>query len=191
VSGPAGEFSLWSSFPLAETTDGSRPQIVELELTREHKWGNLTVAPAVSMYFYHDLLQSIDRDRSIEGWLYLSYDAGPFQLFTNHSVDLLTYRGAYFGEVGINSAGRVLEPVEVGGSVAAGWASSRFNDAYADVAKPALDRISAEGWLTAHLKPHLYVGPHFEFSTIVDHRVRAGLVRPTYLLVKLIVGGEF
>ena len=37
VSGKGVKFSLWSNFPLTETTDGSRPQILEMELTREHE----------------------------------------------------------------------------------------------------------------------------------------------------------
>jgi len=190
LSGSGAELSVWGNFTLGETTDGSRPQIVEVELTREHKWRNLRVAPAISMFFYHDAL-SPDRTRSIEGWLYLSYDAGPFRLFTNHSVDVLTYKGAYFGEAGIASERRVLPGTEVGGSFAAGWASATFNDAYAGIAKPALDRISVEGWLTAHVKSHVYISPHFEFSTIVDRAVRAELIRPSYFFVRLTTGAEF
>jgi hypothetical protein len=81
--------------------------------------------------------------------------------------------------------------IELGGSLAAGWASSTFNDAYADIAKSALDRISVEGWLTTYVKPHFYIGPRFEFSTIVDRAVRAQLIRPTYFFVRLTTGAEF
>src|SRR5207247_11303495 len=73
-----------------------------------------------------------------------------------------------FGEAGIEAEGHVAQRVGIGGSLTAGWASSAFNDAYADIAKSALDRMSVEGWLTAHGKSHFYIGPHFEFSTIVD-----------------------
>ena len=190
VSGGPAEFSLWGNFTLAETTDGSRPRILELELTRAHEGTGLTIAPALRMFFYHDPLSRYST-RSIEGWLYLSYDAGLVRLFTNQSVDVLTYRGAYFGEAGIESERRVSQRVEVGGSFGAGWASSRFNDAYADVDKAALDRISAEGWLTVYVKPHRYISPHFEFSTIVDPGVRAALARPTFFLVRLTTGVEF
>lgn len=190
VSGSVAEFSLWGNFPLAQTTDSSRPKILELELTRAHQWRNLTIAPAIRMFLYHDPLR-IYSTRSMEGWLYLSYDAGPIRLFTNHSLDVLTYRGAYFGEAGLESQRRVSQRVEVGGRLGAGWASSRFNDAYADIARSALDRISVEGWLTAHVTPHCYIGPRFEFSTIVNHGVRAELARPTFVLVGLTTGVEF
>ena len=115
VSGRGVTFSLWSNFPLAETTDGSRPQILEMELTREHKWRKLTIAPAIRMF---------------------------------------------------------------------------FNLAYADIDKSALNRISMEGWLTVQVKPHYYIGPHLQFSTIVDHAVRAELARPTFVFVGF-TGVEF
>ncbi|PYP07868.1 MAG: hypothetical protein DMD59_13870 [Gemmatimonadetes bacterium] len=188
-SGRGTEFSAWSSFAVAQTTDGARPQIVELELTHEHKLGRLTVGPALRMYFYHDAL-SADRDRSLEGWLNLSYDVGPFQLFTRQSLDVLTYKGAYFVDAGIESEQRISPPLVIGGSLGAGWASWRFNYAYAAVAKSTLDRVRAATWLTVHLK-QFYVGPHLEFSTIVDPAVRAAVNRPTYLLVRLSMGGEF
>ena len=190
VSGRGIKLSLWSNFTLAETRDGSRPQILEMELTREHQCRKLTIAPAIRMFSYRDG-PGIYRTRSMEGWLYLSYDAGPFRLFTNQSLDVLTYRGAYSGEAGIESKRRVSPRVEVGGSFGAGWASSRFNFAYADINKSALNRISAESWLTVHVKPHYYIGPHLEFSTIVDHRVRAELARPTFVFVGLTTGVEF
>jgi hypothetical protein len=190
VSGSFGEFSLWSNFTLAETSDSARPEILEMELTREHKWRSLTIAPAVSLVFYQDPL-SHDRSRTIEGWLYLSCDVGPLRLFTNHSVNVQTNGSGYYGEAGIESERYVSHSVEVGGSFGTGWASAAFNKDYADIARSALDHVAVEGWLTAHLGPHLYIGPHVEFSTIVDHRVRAGLERPTYFLVGLVTGGEF
>ncbi len=188
-SGSGTEFSAWSSFAVAQTTDGGRPQIVELELTHEQTWGKVTVGPAVRMYFYHDALNA-DRDRSLEGWLNLSYDVGPFSLFTRHSLDVLTYKGAYFVDAGIESEHHVSPPLEIGGSLGAGWASARFNDDYAGLAKRALDRVRAATWLTVHVQ-QFYVGPHFEFSTIVDPAIRAAVTRPTYFLVRLSMGGEF
>jgi len=50
--------------------------------------------------------------------------------------------------------------------------------------------IEAEGH-AAHRVEIGSIGPHFEFSTIVDRAVRAELIRPTYLLVRLTTGAEF
>ena len=184
------EFSVWGNLPLAETTDGTRPEIGELELTREYQWKHLTIAPAVTMYFYHDALNT-ENERSVSGWLRLSYDVGPFRLFTHQSLDVMTYRGAYYGEAGFASEGHASERLELGGSLGAGWASARFNDAYAGVARAGLDRVSVEGWLTVHVTPHYYVAPDFEFSTIINPRVRAELTRPTFFFLRLTTGVEF
>jgi hypothetical protein len=48
-----------------------------------------------------------------------------------------------------------------------------------------------EGWLTAYVTPHCYIGPLFQFNTIVDREVRAELGRPTFLFVGLTTGVEF
>jgi hypothetical protein len=190
VSGSVAAFSVWSNIPLAETTDGSRPQILQMELARAHEWRNLTIEPAIGMFFYRDPPNSYS-SRSIEGWLYLSYHMGPFRLFANQSVDVLAYRGAYFGEAGIAFDRRVSQRVEVGGSVNTGWASSTFNDAWFGINKAALNLTGVEGWLTVYVTPHLYIGPHFQFTTTVDRAVRAELAQPTWFFVGLTTGVEF
>jgi hypothetical protein len=191
VSGRGTEFSLWGNLALADATDGSRPEIVEAELTRKYEWKKLSIGPAARMYFYHDRV-SRSKSQSLEAWLYLSNDFGPFTLFTNHSVDFLDYRGGYFGEAGVESGRNVSPSVKIGGSFGAGWANSRFNDYWAGVAKSAFNRVSAEGWLTVYAKPHFYIEPHVEFSSIVDRDVRAGdLFSPTYSLFRLTTGVQF
>ena len=189
ISARLAEFSVWGNLPLAQTTDGQRPQILELELSRERKRGNLTIAPAIRAFFYHDPL-SIYSTHSIEGWLTLSYGTGPVKLITQQSIDVLTYRGAYYGEAGIKTEGPVSQRIEVGGSLSAGWASSKFNAAYVDVAASGWQRVSVAGWLTAHVTPHYYIGPHIEFSRIVNPRVRATLARPSFLFVGITTGIE-
>src|SRR5262245_9949722 len=190
VSGSVATFSVWSSFTLGRTTDGSRPQILEMELTRQHKWGRFTASPAVTMFRYRDPLAFQD-SRSVEGWLHLSCSLGPLRLFTSHSMDVLTYRGAYFGEAGIGFGRRVSRRIEIGGSSRIGWASSSFNDAYVGVRRSALNRLAVDGWLKAKLTPHLQIGPQLEFSATLDHALRAELSRPTYVFVGLTTGVEF
>jgi len=190
VSGSVAAFSVWSNITLRETTDGSRPQILEMELTRAHEWRNVTIEPAIRMFFYRDPL-SIYSSRSIESGLHLSYHGGPFRLFANQSVDVLTYKGAYFGEAGIAFERRVSRRIEVGGSSNTGWASSTFNDAYVGIDKSALNLTGMQGWLTVYVKPHFYIGPHFQFTTTVDRTVRTALARPTLFFVGLTTGVEF
>jgi hypothetical protein len=189
VSGSVATLSVWGNLTLDETTDGSRPQIVEMELTHAREWGNVTIEPALRMFVYRDPV-SIYSSRSIEGWLYLSYDARLFRLVTNHSLDALTYRGAYYGDAGIEIDQRVSPRFELGGSLKAGWTSAKFNDAYVGVDKPAFSLINVESWLAASVK-HLYIRPFVRFSAIVDRAVRSQLSRPTLFLAGLATGVEF
>lgn len=191
VSRRGTDFSLWGNLALADATDGSRPDIVEAELTHKYEGKSLSIAPAVRMWFYRDRV-SRSRSRSIEAWMYLSRDLGAVTLFTNHSVDLQDNRGGYFGEAGVESEGMVSPALEIGGSLGAGWANSTFNDYWAGVAKAAFNRVSAEGWLSIYPTPRFYIGSHVEFSSIVDRDVRAGdLFSPTYFALRLITGVEF
>lgn len=191
VSGLGTEFSLWGNLALAYATDGSRPEIAEAELTHKFAWKSLTIEPAARMYVYHDAVSRAS-DRSLEAWLNLSNHLGPFTLFTNHSIDLLDYRGGYFGEAGVESSRKLSPGVEIGGSLGGGWANAKFNDYWAGVAKSAFNRISAEWWLTFYPEPHFYIGPQVEFSSIVDRTVRTGdLFTPTYFLFTLSSGVEF
>jgi hypothetical protein len=190
VSGSIAAVSVWSNITLGETTDGSRPQILELELTRAHEWRNLTIEPAIRMFFYRDPV-SIDSSRSIEGWLYLSYQVGPFRLFANQSFDVLTYKGAYFGEAGIALERRVSPRIKVGGSFSTGWASSTFNDAWFGIDRSALNLTGVEGWLTVYVKPHFYIGPRVQFATTINRALRAELAQPTLFFVGFSTGVEF
>jgi hypothetical protein len=181
--------SLWNSLPLTANSDGSRPHITELELTQTRRWGRLTLAPALRMYYYRDAL-SRERDHSLEGWLNVSLAVGPFSFFVNPSIDVLTYKGAYFVDAGVESERRVSPHLELGGSVRAGWASWRFNNEYVEIPKSTLDRVRGAAWLTAYVTPHFYIGPLLEYNVTVDRDVRA-VTGPNYLLIRVAVGGEF
>src|SRR5215468_6977834 len=88
LSARATEFSLWGNRSLAHATDGSRPDIVEAELSHKIKWRTLAISPAARLYSYQDRV-SRSNGRSVEAWVYLTNDIGPFVMFTNQSVDVL------------------------------------------------------------------------------------------------------
>ena len=87
---------VWSNVALASASDGTRPGIVEGELSQGFEWKGISMTPAARMYFYYDpLLRS--RSRSLETWLNLTRDIGALTLFTRHSLDLLDNRGREIG----------------------------------------------------------------------------------------------
>jgi hypothetical protein len=182
---------LWGNVPMAAASDGSRPWIVEAELSQTVEWNGFSITPATRMYFYRDPIL-YGSSRSLEVWLHLTRDVGVLTLFARQSVDLLDNRGGYSGEAGVASSAHVSPSLELGGSFGAGWANATFNEWWAGVAKPALSRVGVDGWVTVYVTPNVYLTPHVEFSTIVDRDVREGdLYRPTYFLFRLATGVEF
>ncbi len=102
-----------NTLALSNTTEGTRPRVTDLILTYEQDWGKLKIEPTFDTYWYRDPL-NIATSRSMEGSIKLSYPAGPIRLFTSHSFDVLTHKGAYFGEAGIELARRLSEKNELG-----------------------------------------------------------------------------
>jgi hypothetical protein len=190
LSGSAGRVALWTNVTLDETSDSSRPQILELDLSHEQQWGRLSVVPEIEIYEYRDPVSAY-RSRSIESWVYISYRANPVRVFTNHSVDVAEYRGAYFGEAGIEVNRQVSRAIEIGTSISGGWGSRTFNEEFFDVDRAAFNLVRVEGWLTTYLMRSFYVATHFQVNQFVDRALRAGVARPTMVFVGLAMGVEF
>lgn len=182
---------LWSNIALADATDGTRPEIAEVGLGRVQVWHRTSIAPSVRMYLYQDPVHH-DSDHSIEAWLELTRPVGPLTLFTRQSLDLLDDRGGYFGTAGAEASAHPVPSVSFGGSLEVGWGNATFHEYWTGVATSALSHVGAEGWLHLHPAPRVYLGPHLEFSSIIDRRVRAGdLFRPSYVLLGFFTGVEF
>lgn len=190
LSGAAGKVALWTNFTLDETSDNSRPQILELDVSHEQQWGRLSVTPEIEIYEYRDPVSAY-RSRSIESWVYVSYRANPVRIFTNHSVDVAEYRGAYFGEAGIEVNRQVSRTIEIGSSISGGWGSATFNEEFFGVDRAAFNLVRVEGWLTTYLTRWFYVASHFQVNQFVDRALRAGVARPTMVFIGLVTGVEF
>src|SRR5260370_15271556 len=135
--------------------------------------------------------RDIDGCNTMEGSLKLSYAAGRFRIFSIQSFDILTYKGSYFGEAGLGYERRIAKKTELAVSIHSGCASSKFNDVYIGLDKPAFNFIGVEGSLTHYVRPYLYLRPHFQFSNITGRRLREYLSSPTLAAAGLAVGFEF
>ena len=182
-------FEVWGNLTLSNTSEGTRPRVTELTLTYERDWKKLTIEPALETSFYRDPL-AVEASTSTEASLKLSYPVGPVRVFTMHSFDVLA-KGAYFGETGIACERQISKRASFEAALHAGWASSKFNDAYVGVSKPAFNFIGVEGSFHYYVRPHLYFEPHFGFSTITDGRLRGALLKPTFFTFGLATGVNF
>ena len=183
-------FVVWSNFALNKASEMAHFHLADLTLTYSRDWKKVTIEPTLETYLGRST--SVVPDSStLEGSLKLSYPAGPFRLFTSHAFDLLAYRGSYFGEAGLGYETAVTKRIALASSLRSGWASSKFNDVYIGLRKPAFNFVGAEGSLTYYVNRSLYFQPHFELSKIADRRLREYLPRPSVFNFGLAMGVEF
>jgi hypothetical protein len=190
VSWSGFTFIAWSSLSLRDTTEATRPQVADLILMLEHNWKHLRIEPTIEAFLYRDSV-GIETSSSMHGSVQLSFPAGPFRLFTNHSVDVLAHRGAYFGTGGVAYQRRASAKSKLDASFHTGWASSMFNDAYIGIDTAAFNFIGLESSLTYYVKPYLYVRPHSELSITVGRQLRRQLPEPNFVSLGFGVGVEF
>jgi hypothetical protein len=153
--------------------------------------GDLTVTPALDLYLYR--LSDAERAEGAHGHtaevsLAVSHTRDGTTLMTKHVVDAASYRGAYFGEIGVSHARPLTPRTELAVAVSAGWASARFNRAYIGPERAGLVLVRAGVSITRRIGRHLYLRPHVELAVLPDPRLRASLARPTNGSVGLAVG---
>jgi len=183
-------FTVWRNVVLGRGPDVEDLRETDLNLTYSRHWKRLTIEPALDAYLPQPS-PGVDDPNTMEGSLKLSHPAGPLSVFTTHSFDVLAYRGAYFGEAGMSYERHVNKKLGFDLTLRSGWASSKFNNAFIGLDKPAFNFVGAEGSLTYYLKSKVYIQPHIEFSDIVDRGLRPLLPWPTFINFGLAMGMEF
>ena len=106
--------------------------------------------PTLEADFYHDPL-NVESSKWVESSLRVSYPAGPLRLFTAQSFEISDYRGAYFGEAGIDYERRLSEKAKLEITPNIGWASAKFNEANIAVPKAAFNLVAVESSLTYYV----------------------------------------
>jgi len=182
--GPAAQPSVWVSFtdftftPWANFVLGSEENRwkfneVDLSVAYSKEWIGLSFEPSFAYYVYPN---QPDVPATGELSLGLSYQLGPVEFSTSHTVDLFEYRGAYFGDLGLEYSRDVLNDragFEAGGRVGVG--SSRFNDAYIGEPRFALNTAGVTVGMPVSVFGCLRVRPHAELSTVIDRALRERL----------------
>ena len=190
ISGFGFEFTAWRNLNLTRTGENVHLHTTNLNLTYSHDWKKVRIEPSLDAYLnqppkgFHD-------PNTMEASLKLSYPVGRLRIFTSHAFDVITYRGSYFGEAGVSYEGRLTERVVPAVSITAGWSSSTFNKTYIGFDKRAFNFVGAEASVTYYLRDHLYLRPHFEFSTTAARELREYLDFPTSANFGLAVGMDF
>lgn len=184
ISASGFTFTAWRNFLLADESE------TDLTLTYSRQWKKLTIEPTAEAYLNHPPA-GVHDPNTMELALKLSYPAGRVRVFTNHAFDAITYRGSYFGEAGLAYEGRLTKRIEVEACFRAGWASSKFNEAYIGLNKRSFNFVGVDGSLSYFVRPHLHFQPHVEFSNVTDRQLRTYVSSPTFINVGLSLGVDF
>lgn len=173
---------LWLSLWGDVVAEGERRgEFDELDPTLGYdlEYGDLSITP--SLVAYHYVGQPGVPDTA-ELCLELSVPVGPFSLTTSHSVDVRSYHGAYYGEVGA-SWERELDdaPLTLAATFGVGWGSSRFNEAYAERRATTFDAATLDLAVTWRLSTAAVVRAHLARSVVINGGLRARADEPDLL----------
>jgi hypothetical protein len=115
---------------------------------------------------------------AIDEGRYEEAQVGPARIFVKHTIDVRSYRGAYFGEAGLVSSHALGRDVTLAAALSVGWASERFNQAYLGVAKRAVNVVAAEVALSYAPSERFQLRPHVSLTQVPDRQLSRALAEP-------------
>lgn len=188
VSASDFTFTVWSNFVLDDEPNQGQWNEVDFTLAYSREWNKITLEPSFNYYCYPN---QEDSPATGEFAVKLAYALDPVEIFTNQSVDVVKYDGAYFGDIGIGYTHEFNPQLSFEGNISLGWGSSKFNETYIGIAKSALNVAQCEVSLTYQPEHFLYFRPHLAVSTILDDELRDQLDDDTIIYGGIAIGKEF
>ncbi|MBM3326442.1 MAG: hypothetical protein FJY65_05625 [Calditrichaeota bacterium] len=173
LTGERYALSLWSNLPLTGERSG---QVDELDLSLNYGFDcrGLSLEPTLNWYNYP---RQSDAPSTIEADMTLFYPLQNYSLSLSNSLDLIEYRGAYFGSFG------------AGWSIAFGegwletammlnWCSTEFNQAYSDVAVSGLHSLTFDAVFNTTLIGSIWIKPHINLNYLLQPSLRNAVNHP-------------
>ena len=180
--------SMWSSYDFGSKAVNPRLNEFDLGLLYESSFHNFDIQGSMQSYFYPNQPEAPSTG---EFSLNLSYCFPLLQPFTTQTFDVKAYRGAYFGELGLQASHHFVERLSADLTVEMGWGSAKFNHAYIGEVGSALDLASCQANLTWSIFKSLYLRPHFCVTTLINQDIRARVDKATLYQFGAAFGGEF
>jgi hypothetical protein len=180
--------SIWSNYDAGSEDVDPRLNEFDFSLAYESSFHNITVEGMIGSYVYPNQPET---PSTAEISLNLSYALPLLQPFTIQTFDIKEYRGAYFGELGLQGSRDITENLSANLTAEIGWGSAKFSRAYIDEAGPALQFASCQADLTWSLYKSMYLRPHFWVTTLINNDIRDLVEKPTLYQFGLAFGGEF
>lgn len=180
--------TLWSNFVLEE--DGHQGKFTEIDPSLDYyvEWGRLEIQPSFEYFFYPN---QEDSPSTGELSVWFAHPVGPVRIFTDQVVDVVRYPGAYFGDIGVDFERELLSRLKLTTSATLAWATAKYNDANAGVAKAALNAFYWDFGFVYEPFQFFYLRPHMQVSVLIDPDLRAASVDPTVISGGLALGVSF
>jgi hypothetical protein len=142
---------------------------VDFNISYTYEWNRLTIEPSLLSYFYP---RQDDAPTTVECSVKLSYNLGLISIFTNQTVDVVEYDGAYFADLGFAYERDLGDKFLFEADTSLGFGSDRFNEAYLEISENALNLYALNLSLTYQLTEAFSIRPHLEFTVILDDELR-------------------
>ncbi len=179
--------SLWMNHDLNSPDAHLGLNEVDLALSYDLSLGSFGVEPSFSHYRYP--YQS-DSPATDELGLLLSYDLGGLSVRSEQSLDIHSYPGAYYGDLGLACQAELSQRTSFEATVYFGWASSEFASAYAGEAPHPFRVAGVETRLYYSPAAWLYFSPHVSLSSVLPSGYGSLLGDSDVWQVGLAVGTE-
>jgi hypothetical protein len=160
---------------------------IDYTLSKSFQKGKITIEPGIVYYDY----PTSTFDETGELTLSLSRPVGKATLFLNNNLDVLEYKGAYFGEFGVSHESALSNRTTGEVTVSLGFANRKFNRANIGPNRNALNVLGWGASLTYQINSKMYLRPHLNYTRILNSELRAALDEPNILEGSVALGFNF
>jgi hypothetical protein len=185
--------SLWGNADLSnKRTFGTKRGIVDggdVSAGWSHDFGRWRIEPGFEFWFARPVSGVFDPATG-ESSVRVSWRLGPIRLFVSQAIDVIRFRGAYYGEAGPNfTASR--KGLDFDASLRQGWASAKFNRIYTGVDRAEPTFAGADGSITHRFQQGVYLRVHSEVTRMTDVAIRRNLQKGAIFSVSVAAGYEW
>ncbi|MBI5487001.1 MAG: hypothetical protein HY905_06685 [Deltaproteobacteria bacterium] len=176
----------WTNLVLQHEAFEGRFNEVDAGLGYDYAWDWLEVSAGLQVwaYPYQD-----DSPTTGQADVAIYVPVGPFSFYTRQTVDLGSYAGAWWGELGAEFAWETDAGPEVEAALLTGWASDKFNESYIGPAETTWNVVEA-GFSVSFPFRWLYVRAHAQCSYLLDADLRAAVDDPFLVVGGIALGTE-
>lgn len=177
--------AVWGRMPVANVAYQGKFNCVVDIISYEHWFGNFGIKPGFIAYTYPNVP---NWGTTGETSLGLYYSLGPITFFTDQYIDVVDFRGAYYGDFGIGYAHEIGEKFLFEGAVTTAWANSRFNRQYSGYNRNASRFLGFDIGLKGKVLNFLNVKPYLHYSVVTDTGLRRAQGDPNIFSVGVNIG---